>query len=414
LAISGNAEAFVYLEDEDIAEITPDSARLWDGSNNEVFRPLVPNSSVPSFIDKGDYSHFMLKEIFEQPQKIKALLGGSFISAGVQEERFGPKAPSIFSQVKAIKIVACGTSYHAGLVGKYWLEDLAGLPCDVEVASEFRYRDKIVASRTLLVFISQSGETADTLECLRASKNIDYIARLGICNVPTSSLARESDLVFLTKAGPEIAVASTKSFTTQLVALLMLTSVLGRRNKLSAKAEKDIKESLETLPDLLSRVLGLEPAIKRMAASIDQKKNILFLARGIHYPIAMEGALKLKEISYIHAEAYPAGELKHGPLALIDAGMPVIAVAPNNQLLGKLQSNLQEVRARGGQIYVFGHSITSHQGTMDQFIEIPEVPESITPIIYTIPLQLLSFHVASLKGTDIDKPRNLAKSVTVE
>jgi glucosamine--fructose-6-phosphate aminotransferase (isomerizing) len=414
LAISGNAEAFVYLEDEDIAEITPDSARLWDGSNNEVFRPLVPNSSVPSFIDKGDYSHFMLKEIFEQPQKIKALLGGSFISAGVQEERFGPKAPSIFSQVKAIKIVACGTSYHAGLVGKYWLEDLAGLPCDVEVASEFRYRDKIVASRTLLVFISQSGETADTLECLRASKNIDYIARLGICNVPTSSLARESDLVFLTKAGPEIAVASTKAFTTQLVALLMLTSVLGRRNKLSAKAEKDIKESLETLPDLLSRVLGLEPAIKRMAASIDQKKNILFLARGIHYPIAMEGALKLKEISYIHAEAYPAGELKHGPLALIDAGMPVIAVAPNNQLLGKLQSNLQEVRARGGQIYVFGHSITSHQGTMDQFIEIPEVPESITPIIYTIPLQLLSFHVASLKGTDIDKPRNLAKSVTVE
>jgi glucosamine--fructose-6-phosphate aminotransferase (isomerizing) len=414
LAISDNAEEFVYLEDEDIAEITPNSARLWDGSNNEVFRPLVPSSGVPRVIDKGGYSHFMLKEIFEQPQKIKALLGGSFTSAGVQEESFGPKAASIFSQVKAIKIVACGTSYHAALVGKYWLEALAGLPCDVEVASEFRYRDKVVASRTLLVFISQSGETADTLECLRTSKNIDYIARLGICNVPTSSLARESDLVFLTKAGPEIAVASTKAFTTQLVALLILTSVLGRRNKLSAKVEKDIKESLEALPDLLSRVLGLEPAIKRMAASIDQKKNILFLARGIHYPIAMEGALKLKEISYIHAEAYPAGELKHGPLALIDAGMPVIAVAPNNQLLEKLQSNLQEVRARGGELYVFGHSITSHQGTVDRFIEIPEVPESITPIIYTIPLQLLSFHVASLKGTDIDKPRNLAKSVTVE
>ena len=414
LAISDSATAFMYLADGDIAELRPGSVQLWDKDNNEISRPLTSGGGVIGVADKGEYSHFMLKEIFEQPQKIKTLLEENLNSEGVQEESFGVRAPAIFSQIKAVQIVACGTSYHAGLVGKYWLESLAGIPCNVEVASEFRYRDKVVAPHTLLVCISQSGETADTLECLRASGDSKYKARLGICNVPTSSLVRESDLVFLTKAGPEVSVASTKAFTTQLVALLMLTLVLGRKNQLTPEMEKDINQALRSLPKLLSGILELEPAIKRMASSIDQKKNVLFLARGIHYPIAMEGALKLKEISYIHAEAYPAGELKHGPLALIGAGMPVIAVAPNDKLLGKLRSNLQEVRARGGQLHVFGHSLVSHKDTVDRFIELPETHDSLTPIIYTIPLQLLSFHVARLKGTDIDKPRNLAKSVTVE
>ena len=310
--------------------------------------------------------------------------------------------------------MACGTSYHAGLVARHWLEGLAGLPCSVEVASEFRYRNKVVAPNTLFVSISQSGETADTLACLRFSKDSGYLARLGICNVPTSSLARESDLVYLTKAGPEIGVASTKAFTTQLMGLLMLTLVLGRSHGLSAVAEGSINESLRALPESLDAVMALEPSIVKMAEAFDDKEHALFLGRGIHYPIAMEGALKLKEISYIHAEAYPAGELKHGPLALIDSEMPVIAVAPNDDLLEKLKSNLQEVKARGGELYVFGHSHESHEGTVSQFIELPEIPELIAPIIYTIPLQLLAYHVAILKGTDIDQPRNLAKSVTVE
>jgi len=299
-------------------------------------------------------------------------------------------------------------------VARNWIEGLAGLPCSVEVASEFRYRNKVVAPNTLFVSISQSGETADTLACLRYSQDSGYLSRLGICNVPTSSLARESDLVFLTKAGPEIGVASTKAFTTQLVGLLMLTLVLGRSHGLSQVAESSINESLRALPESLDAVMALEPLIIKMAEEFDDKEHALFLGRGIHYPIAMEGALKLKEISYIHAEAYPAGELKHGPLALIDSEMPVIAVAPNDDLLEKLKSNLQEVKARGGELYVFGHSHESHEGTVSQFIELPEIPELIAPIIYTIPLQLLSYHVAILKGTDIDQPRNLAKSVTVE
>ena len=414
LAIADYADKFIFLEEGDTAEITPSGTRLWDVSDQEVKRPVVVEKTLGETIDKGEYRHFMLKEIFEQPEKIKGLLSGQLTDSGVPQEIFGPTAPEIFEKVEAVQIVACGTSYHAGLVARHWLEGLAGLPCSVEVASEFRYRNKVVAPNTLFVSISQSGETADTLACLRYSKDSGYLARLGICNVPTSSLARESDLVFLTKAGPEIGVASTKAFTTQLVGLLMLTLVLGRSHGLSSVAESSINESIRALPESLDAVMALEPSIIKMAEEFDDKEHALFLGRGIHYPIAMEGALKLKEISYIHAEAYPAGELKHGPLALIDAEMPVIAVAPNDDLLEKLKSNLQEVKARGGELYVFGHSHESHEGTVSQFIELPEIPELIAPIIYTIPLQLLSYHVAILKGTDIDQPRNLAKSVTVE
>ena len=414
LAISDYAEEFIFLEEGDFAEITAESTQLWDEKGKEVNRPVVIEKSLGEAIDKGGHRHFMLKEVYEQPDKIKGLLEGQLTESGVQQEIFGPQAPEIFKKVEAVQIVACGTSYHAGLVARHWIEGLAGLPCSVEVASEFRYRNKVVAPNTLFVSISQSGETADTLACLRFSQDAGYLSRLGICNVPTSSLSRESDLVFLTKAGPEIGVASTKAFTTQLVGLLMLTLVLGRNKGLSKHAESSINESLRALPESLDAVMKLEPSIVKMAEDFDQKEHALFLGRGIHYPIAMEGALKLKEISYIHAEAYPAGELKHGPLALIDSEMPVIAVAPNDDLLEKLKSNLQEVKARGGELYVFGHSHESHEDTVSQFIELPEIPELIAPIIYTIPLQLLSYHVAILKGTDIDQPRNLAKSVTVE
>ena len=414
LALSDYTDRFIFLEEGDLAEITPQEVRLWDETDQEVERPVVVEKALGETIEKGKYRHFMLKEIFEQPEKIKSLLEGQLTEHGVPQEIFGPTAPEIFEQVEAVQIIACGTSYHAGLVARHWLEGLAGLPCSVEVASEFRYRNKVVAPNTLFVSISQSGETADTLACLRFSKDSGYLARLGICNVPTSSLARESDLVFLTKAGPEIGVASTKAFTTQLIGLLMLTLALGRSHGLSSVAENSINESLRALPESLNAVMALEPLVIKMAEAFDQKEHALFLGRGIHYPIAMEGALKLKEISYIHAEAYPAGELKHGPIALIDSEMPVIAVAPDDDLLEKVKSNLQEVKARGGELYVFGHSHESHEDTVTQFIELPTMPELIAPIIYTIPLQLLAYHVAILKGTDIDQPRNLAKSVTVE
>ena len=414
LALSDYTDRFIFLEEGDLAEITPQEVRLWDETDQEVERPVVVEKALGETIEKGKYRHFMLKEIFEQPEKIKSLLEGQLTEHGVPQEIFGPTAPEIFEQVEAVQIIACGTSYHAGLVARHWLEGLAGLPCSVEVASEFRYRNKVVAPNTLFVSISQSGETADTLACLRFSKDSGYLARLGICNVPTSSLARESDLVFLTKAGPEIGVASTKAFTTQLIGLLMLTLALGRSHGLSSVAENSINESLRALPESLNAVMALEPLVIKMAEAFDQKEHALFLGRGIHYPIAMEGALKLKEISYIHAEAYPAGELKHGPIALIDSEMPVIAVAPDDDLLEKVKSNLQEVKARGGELYVFGHSHESHEDTVTQFIELPKIPELIAPIIYTVPLQLLAYHVAILKGTDIDQPRNLAKSVTVE
>tara|TARA_B100001540_G_scaffold48267_1_gene43317 strand:- start:376 stop:2214 length:1839 start_codon:yes stop_codon:yes gene_type:complete len=416
LALADFADNFVFLEEGDLAEITPTGTKFWNEDNEQVDRPVVVAKSLGETIDKGEYRHFMLKEIKEQPEKIKRLLEGQLTDSGVQAEIFGPEAPAIFKKVESVQIVACGTSFHAGTVAKYWIEGLAGLPCSVEVASEFRYRNKVVAPNTLFVTISQSGETADTLACLSAAQGAGYLARLGICNVATSTLTRNSDLVFLTKAGPEIGVASTKAFTTQLVGLLMLTLALGRLHGLSAAAENTISNALRALPESLDLVMQLENEIIEMAEDFDQKEHALFLGRGIHYPVAMEGALKLKEISYIHAEAYPAGELKHGPLALVDSEMPVVAVAPNDDLLEKLQSNLEEVKARGGKLYVFGHSAAHNKdSTIARFIELPwQIPELIAPLIYSIPLQLLAYHVAILKGTDIDQPRNLAKSVTVE
>ena len=416
LALADFADNFVFLEEGDLAEITPTGTKFWNEDNEQVDRPVVVAKSLGETIDKGEYRHFMLKEIKEQPEKIKRLLEGQLTDSGVQAEIFGPEAPAIFKKVESGQIVACGTSFHAGTVAKYWIEGLAGLPCSVEVASEFRYRNKVVAPNTLFVSISQSGETADTLACLSAAQGAGYLARLGICNVATSTLTRNSDLVFLTKAGPEIGVASTKAFTTQLVGLLMLTLALGRLHGLSAAAENTISNALRALPESLDLVMQLENEIIAMAEDFDQKEHALFLGRGIHYPVAMEGALKLKEISYIHAEAYPAGELKHGPLALVDSEMPVVAVAPNDDLLEKLQSNLEEVKARGGKLYVFGHSAAHNKdSTIARFIELPwQIPELIAPLIYSIPLQLLAYHVAILKGTDIDQPRNLAKSVTVE
>ena len=415
LAIADYTDKFIFLEEGDTAEITPTEARLWDESNQEVERPIVVEKTLGETIEKGEYRHFMLKEIFEQPEKIKGLLSGQLTDSGVPQEIFGPTAPEVFQSVEAVQIVACGTSYHAGLVASHWLEGLAGLPCSVEVASEFRYRNKVVAPNTLFVSVSQSGETADTLACLRYSKDSGYLARLGICNVPTSSLARESDLVFLTKAGPEIGVASTKAFTTQLLGLLMLTLVLGRNHGLSSVAESSINESLRALPESLDAVMALEPSIVKMAEAFDDKEHALFLGRGIHYPIAMEGALKLKEISYIHAEAYPAGELKHGPLALIDSEMPVIAVAPNDDLLEKLKSNLQEVKARGAHVIAIGNSSSEKlENISDKYVTLPDSNEILSTIISIIPLQFIAYHVALLKNCDIDKPRNLAKSVTVE
>ncbi len=414
LALSDFVEEFIFLEEGDTSKITPNEITIWNEEDKEVDRPVVVAKSTEGMVTKGGYRHFMQKEIKEQPEKVKELMMGHLNKAGISANIFGPTAPEVLDKVKHVQIVACGTSYHAGLVAKYWMEGLAGISCSVDVASEFRYRNVVVKEGTLFVTLSQSGETADTLACLRDCEGAGYISRLAICNVPTSSLARESDLVFLTRAGPEIGVASTKAFTTQLVSLLMLTLVLGREHGLSQAAENVINNSLRELPNLLNEVMGLEEEIIKMAEDFDDKEHALFLGRGIHYPIAMEGALKLKEISYIHAEAYPAGELKHGPLALVDENMPVIAVAPNDDLLEKLHSNLEEVKARGGKLYVFGHTDAYHQGFAEKFIELPEVPELIAPLIYTLPLQMLSYHVAILKGTDIDQPRNLAKSVTVE
>ena len=414
LALADFADNFVFLEEGDLAEITPTGTKFWNEDNEQVDRPVVVAKSLGETIDKGEYRHFMLKEIKEQPEKIKRLLEGQLTDSGVQAEIFGPEAPAIFKKVESVQIVACGTSFHAGTVAKYWIEGLAGLPCSVEVASEFRYRNKVVAPNTLFVTISQSGETADTLACLSAAQGAGYLARLGICNVATSTLTRHSDLVFLTKAGPEIGVASTKAFTTQLVGLLMLTLALGRLHGLSAAAENTISNSLRALPESLDLVMQLENEIIEMAQDFDQKEHALFLGRGIHYPVAMEGALKLKEISYIHAEAYPAGELKHGPLALVDSEMPVVAVAPNDDLLEKLQSNLEEVKARGGTLYVFSDPSVSIDVKSGSLVPMPKCDFLLTPIIYTIPLQILSYEVALLRGTDIDQPRNLAKSVTVE
>jgi glucosamine--fructose-6-phosphate aminotransferase (isomerizing) len=406
---------FIFLEDGDIAVIKINELVIYDVHGNLVNRSVKESHLAADSVDKGDYRHYMLKEIYEQPFAISQTLEGRFINNQLQESSFGHNAAAVFDQIKSVQILACGTSYHAGLVARYWFERLARVPCQIEVASEFRYRNPVLDPDTLIVTISQSGETADTLAALQEAKRLGVKHSLTVCNVLESSLVRESDLVLITRAGPEIGVASTKAFTTQLTTLLLLVIAIGRRFQLTKEREQKITSALFGLPGKIEKTLQLNDQIQELAEQFAEKEHALFLGRGTHYPIAMEGALKLKEISYIHAEAYPAGELKHGPLALIDADMPVIAVAPNNSLLEKLKSNLQEVSARGGQLIVFkDESLTSANEANVQYINVPTVENEIAPIVFTIPLQLLAYHVAVLKGTDVDQPRNLAKSVTVE
>jgi glucosamine--fructose-6-phosphate aminotransferase (isomerizing) len=408
-------QKFLFLEDGDIAEISRLGVIIYDREGRRVERSIKESGLSADAVERGEYRHYMLKEIYEQPRAIADTLEGRITSKRVLADSFGRGAEQLLKGVKAIQIVACGTSYHAGLVARYWFESVTGLPCSVEVASEYRYRKHHVPADCLFITISQSGETADTLAALKMAKELGYNRSLTICNVPESSLVRESDLVFLTRAGPEIGVASTKAFTTQLVSLLFLVTVLGRFNGLDVAAEERRVETLRTLPSKIEAALKLDGAIKVLAERFVDKQHALFLGRGDQYPVAMEGALKLKEISYIHAEAYPAGELKHGPLALIDDEMPVITVAPNNELLEKLKSNLEEVHARGGELFVFADErleISEESGVT--VIKVPNADGFIQPIVFTIPLQLLAYHVAVLKGTDVDQPRNLAKSVTVE
>jgi len=414
LALGQVTDRFIYLEEHDVAEIKRDSIRIFSG-DKPIDRKVTRIRSEIDEIEKGEFGHFMLKEIYEQPAVIKNTLSGRISDRHVLEEAFGVKAREIFDQVDNVQIVACGTSSHAGLITKYWLEEIAKLPCQVDIASDYRYRPIVVRPGTLFVTISQSGETADTLAALRYAKELPYVARLAICNVATSSLVRESDFSLLTMAGREIGVASTKAFTTQLVALFLLSLVLGRRNGLSEAEEADYVKDLKELPELIKNVLKQDKAIQQLSINFADKHHALFLGRGAQYPVAKEGALKLKEISYIHAEAYPAGELKHGPLALVDDKMPVVAVAPNDELLGKLKGNLAEVSARGGKLFVIADESAGFDDEREyKLIRLPAVPDALAPIVYTIPLQLLSYHVAILKGTDVDHPRNLAKSVTVE
>ncbi len=408
-------QRFIYLEEGDVARITRDTLSVYDKNNKIVKREIKETELTAESVEKGTYKHYMLKEIYEQPQAIANTLQGAIVGNHVLPEAFGYKAPEVFKKINSIRILACGTSYHAGLVASYWFESLGNIPCRVEIASEFRYREPIVTEGELIITISQSGETADTIAALKESKKRAAVHTLAICNVPESALTRESDLVFLTRAGPEIGVASTKAFTTQLTAFLLLVAAIGRCRGMSESWEEGLVKQLKHLPSAVEHTLGLNEQIKKLSESFSDKHNALFLGRGTQFPIALEGALKLKEISYIHAEAYPAGELKHGPLALVDVDMPVIAVAPNNELLEKLKSNLEEVKARGGELYIFADeqtNISEQEGVVG--VNVAATDDIIAPIIFTIPLQLLSYHVAVLKGTDVDQPRNLAKSVTVE
>ena len=418
MALLSVTDKFIFLEEGDIAEIKLDKITIYDLNDNLVERPIKTSNLKLGQVDLEDYDHFMQKEIFEQPQAIRDTLESRITNDAVVIPAFGHDAEKIFQKIRQVQIVACGTSYHAGLVAKYWLEDIAKVPCNVEVASEYRYRNPILLNDTLFVTLSQSGETADTVEALKTAKKINSnIISLCISNSSESSLTRLSDLNFLTHAGPEIGVASTKAFTTQLVALALLVCSIGKlKNTIDTKQEKEIVDGLRRLPGLINDALLQEPQIKKLAARFKDKNSALFLGRGTMYAIAMEGALKLKEISYIHAEAYPAGELKHGPIALIDKNMPVIAIAPNDELLGKLKSNLQEVKSRGSQMIVFEDEDSKVQSM--EAMEVIQITSNLgrisAPIIFTIPLQLLSYHVALIKGTDVDMPRNLAKSVTVE
>ncbi|AIY64187.1 glutamine--fructose-6-phosphate transaminase (isomerizing) [Pseudoalteromonas piratica] len=412
LALLPVTRSFIFLEEGDVARITRDSVEIYDIDGNAVERDVVESNITQDASGKGEYRHYMLKEIYEQPVAVRNTLEARIDGDKVAVDAFGDTASDIFKQVKHVQIIACGTSYHSGMVARYWLEQYAGVSCNVEIASEFRYRKSFVHENSLLVTISQSGETADTLAALRLAKEQGYMSSMTICNVPGSSLVRESDIAFMTKAGAEIGVASTKAFTTQLVGLLMLVASIAQEK---GQPQAEIVNAIKSLPNKLEESLSLAEGIEDLAEEFADKHHALFLGRGDQYPIAMEGALKLKEISYIHAEAYAAGELKHGPLALIDADMPIIVVAPNNELLEKLKSNVEEVRARGGIIYVFADKASEFvsDDTM-RVINVNQVDDVLAPIVYTIPLQLLSYYVAVIKGTDVDQPRNLAKSVTVE
>lgn len=416
LALLNVTRRFMYLEEGDVAEITRREVTVFDQNGERVEREITESNAEHDAGDKGQYRHFMQKEIYEQPTALINTMEGRITADTVVTEAIGVNAAEILSKVEHVQIVACGTSYNAGMTARYWFEDIAGVSCDVEIASEFRYRKFVTRPNSLLITLSQSGETADTLAALRLAKQKGYMAAMTICNVAGSSLVRESDFAFMTRAGVEIGVASTKAFTTQLSALLMLVTALGKQqNRISKEKEKEIVEALHALPKQINAALSFEKEIEELATDFADKHHTLFLGRGEFYPIAMEASLKLKEISYIHAEAYAAGELKHGPLALIDADMPVVVVAPSNELLEKLKSNVEEVRARGGLLYVFADAEAGFEAdeTM-KIITMPHVSDITAPIYYTIPMQLLSYYVALIKGTDVDQPRNLAKAVTVE
>jgi len=415
MALRQVTDRFIFLQEGDLVELSSHKYSIYDSVGVSIERPLEQLDEKDQIVNKGEYRHYMQKEIFEQVSVLAQTMAGRLAADHIHEAIFGYQAETLFAKTKHIHIVACGTSYHSGLVAKYWLEEHANVPCQVEVASEYRYRKVPVPAGTLFVTISQSGETADTLAALRKAKESDYLGFVAICNVANSTLVRESNISLMTMAGVEVGVASTKAFTTQLVALQLLTLALGRHTGLDSKVEVELVQNLHLLPELCAEVLALDSVIAEMSQAFASKQHALFLGRGEQYPIALEGALKLKEVSYIHAEAYPSGELKHGPLALVDDDMPVVIVAPNNSLLEKLKSNLHEVRARGGQLFVFADvdaGFVSEPGTT--VIAMPHVPKSLEAIIYTLPLQMLSYHVALLKGTDVDQPRNLAKSVTVE
>ena len=414
LAIGQLTNEFIFLEDGDVAEISADAYKIFDADKKEVSREITNIDISSQATSKGEFRHFMEKEIYEQPEAILNTINGRVGGDDVLDNIFGLGSTDLFKKVKRIQIVACGTSLHAGRVAANWLSSISELPCQIDYASEYRYRNPHVDKNSLLINISQSGETADTLAALRYAKEKDYLGSVGICNVPTSSLARESDFVLFTNAGPEIGVASTKAFTTQLAGLMLLALSIAKSKDVNPKLRTRVVTALRSLPDIINQTLELKDQILELAPAIASKDNALFLGRGIFYPIAKEGALKLKEISYIHAEAYPAGELKHGPLALIDENMPVIALAPESEIAEKLVSNLEEVKARGGTLYVFADPSITMDVNNGVLVSMPKCDFLLTPIIYTIPLQLLSYEVALLRGTDIDQPRNLAKSVTVE
>ena len=414
LAIGQLTNEFIFLEDGDVAEISAESYKIFDENKKEVEREITNIDISSQATSKGEYKHFMEKEIYEQPEAILNTLDGRVGVEDILDNIFGLGSSELFTKVKRIQIVACGTSLHAGRVAANWLSAIAELPCQIDYASEYRYRNPHVDENSLLITISQSGETADTLAALRYAKEKGYLGSVSICNVPTSSLARESDFVLFTNAGPEIGVASTKAFTTQLAGLMLLVLSLAKSRNLNPNLRTRVITALRTLPEVINKTLALKEKILGLAPAIASKDNALFLGRGIFYPVAKEGALKLKEISYIHAEAYPAGELKHGPLALIDEDMPVIALAPESEIAEKLVSNLEEVKARGGTLYVFADPSVNMDVKNGALITMPKCDFLLTPIVYTIPLQILSYEVALLRGTDIDQPRNLAKSVTVE